>query len=391
MGYVGLPLAIMLANAGYDVTGFDINSRIVEDVNSGIMPHVNEAKLQELLATPNVRAHLRAQGEPHPADAFVVAVPTPLEERRKRADLSAVTSALEMIAPHLRPGNLVVIESTVPPQTCRGLVAPLLKRLAGLDAGADYRLAHCPERILPGDVFQEIVHNDRIVGGIDGPSSDAAAELYRSFVKGEILVTDDVTAEMAKLMENTYRDVNIALSNEFRAVAEGLGIGIDEAIRLANRHPRVNILQPGIGVGGHCLPIDPWFIHEVDPENSRLIETSREVNEGIPAIIAGKIRRAVAGIEKPRMVAVGMTYKPDTYDLRNSPAIEVVRLLREDGYDVKHIDPVVPEQGYASLTEAAAGADLLVVLVAHSVVVEEIGRARREIESVMRRGMILAF
>lgn len=391
MGYVGLPLAIMLADAGYDVTGFDINSQIVDDVNSGIMPHINEARLQALLATPNVRAHLHARGAPHPAGVFVIAVPTPLEERRKRADLTAVTSALEMIAPHLRAGNLVVIESTVPPQTCRGIVAPLLKRLTGLEAGHDYRLAHCPERILPGDVFEEIVHNDRIVGGIDPPSSEAAADLYRSFVKGEILVTDDVTAELTKLMENTYRDVNIALSNEFRAVAEGLGISPDEAIRLANRHPRVNILQPGIGVGGHCLPIDPWFIHEVDPENSRLIETAREVNEGIPAIIAARIRRAVAGIDSPRIVAVGMTYKPDTYDLRNSPAVEVVRLLREDGYEVAHVDPVVPGQGYDSLAAAAAGADLLVVLVGHSGVVDELRTQRAAIEAGMRRTAVLSF
>ncbi len=391
MGYVGLPIAIMLARAGHDVVGFDTNAQVVEDVNAGIMPHVSEQQLQALLATPEVREHLQAQGAPGPADAFIVAVPTPLEERRKRADLAAVTAALEMIAPHLRAGNLVVVESTVPPNTCRGVVAPLLERLTGLQAGRDYRLAHCPERILPGDVFYEIVHNDRVIGGIDADSSAAAAELYGSFVKGEIFLTDDLTAEMVKLMENSYRDVNIAFANELRAVCEGLGVDVEAAVGLANKHPRVNILAPGIGVGGHCLPIDPWFIHEVDPEHSRMIETAREINDGVPALISAKIRRAVAGIERPRIVAIGMTYKPDTYDLRNSPAMEVVRLLREDGYDVAQFDPLVPGHGYASLVEAAHGADLLAVLVEHRAVAVELSDTRPAIEGAMRRATVLRF
>jgi UDP-N-acetyl-D-mannosaminuronic acid dehydrogenase len=185
--------------------------------------------------------------------------------------------------------------------------------------------------------------------------------------------------------------VNIALANEFRAVAEGLGVDVEESIALANRHPRVDILHPGIGVGGHCLPIDPWFIHEVDPENSRLIELAREVNEGIPADIASKIRRAVAGIERPRIVCVGMTYKPDTYDLRNSPANEVVRLLREDGYEVTHVDPVVPGHGYDSLAAAARGADLLVVLVGHRAVLEELAHSEDDVRGGMRRAEVMRF
>jgi UDP-N-acetyl-D-mannosaminuronic acid dehydrogenase len=293
-GYVGLPAALLLARAGHSVVGVDIDDNIVRAINEGVL-HIKEERLQAVMDEPAVRQNLKAQSTPCEADVFLIAVPTPLDERKKVANLSIVVEATKSLTPHLREGNLVILESTVPPLTCRELMTPLLER-SGLKVGTTLHLAHCPERILPGDVFYEIVHNDRIIGAADEKSRAMAAEVYASFVQGELLLTDDVTAELVKLMENAYRDVNIALANEFAAVARTLEIDPGEAIALANRHPRVNILKPGIGVGGHCIPIDPWFIKEVELANSRLIFTARLINDVMPARIAAHIRAAVLGI-----------------------------------------------------------------------------------------------
>ena len=299
---------------------------------------------------------------------------------------------MESVLPHLRPGNLVVIESTIPPLTCRETVAPMIER-AGLRVGADVLLAHCPERILPGDIMREIVSNDRIIGGVTPEASHRARELYASFVQGELLETDDVTAELCKLMENTYRDVNIALANEFAAVSETLGVDVVGAIELANRHPRVDILKPGIGTGGHCIPVDPWFIRQVDPENARLIDAARRVNGEVPTRTAAKVRRAVAGIPRPLIAAVGATYKPDSSDCRESPALEIVDLLRVDGYDVRLYDPVAPGYPWPSggLREIARGADCLAVLVEHRVVRRELAEAGEEIRALMRTPLVMRF
>ncbi|HEC21803.1 MAG TPA: nucleotide sugar dehydrogenase [Chloroflexi bacterium] len=386
-GYVGLPAALMLAKAGYQVVGVDINENIVRAINEGVM-HIREDELQRLMDEPEVRANLRAQSTPCEGDVFIIAVPTPLDDRKKVADLSYVDDAVESILPYLRPGNLVIIESTIPPLTCRERITPMIEEATGLKVGETIYLAHCPERILPGDIFYEIVHNDRIIGGINEITREKAAEVYASFVKGELYRTDDVTAELVKLMENTYRDVNIALANEFNAVAETLGIDGREAIRLANRHPRVNILMPGIGVGGHCIPIDPWFIKEVDPANSRLIFTSRLINDEMPHKIAAKIRRAVRDATAPKIVALGAAYKPNTEDTRESPALEIVELLREDGYDVAHYDPLVDGMGYPSLVEICRGADMLAILVPHDEIVAELERDRERIEQAMRTPII---
>lgn len=386
-GYVGLPAALLLAQAGHDVVGVDINENIVRAINEGVLL-IKEDELQALLDDPAVKANLRAQSTPCEGDVFIIAVPTPLDHRKKAADMSYVDDAMESLLPYLRPGNLVIVESTIPPLTCRERLTPMIEKRTGLKVGEDVYLAHCPERILPGDIFYEIVYNDRIIGGINEKTRDLAAAVYASFAKGELFKTDDVSAELVKLMENTYRDVNIALANEFAAVADTLGIDGREAIVLANKHPRVNILMPGIGVGGHCIPIDPWFIKEVDPSNSRLIFTSRLINDEMPARIATRIRRAVKGIAAPRIVAIGAAYKANVDDPRESPAIEIVRLLREDGYDVAHYDPLIEGMGYASLAEAVEGADLLAIIVQHRVVLEELDRCRAEIEAAMRRPAI---
>ncbi len=388
-GYVGLPAAILLARAGHDVVGVDINDNIVRAINEGVL-HINEKELQAVMEEEEVRKNLRAQSTPCEADAYFIAVPTPLDERKKIADMSYVISAAESILPHLREGNLVVLESTVPPLTCREVLTPILEK-SGLKVGENLHLAHCPERILPGNVFHEIVHNDRLIGAKDAKSRELAAEVYSTFVSGQLFQTDDVTAELCKLMENTYRDVNVALANELSAVCDTLEISAKEAITLANRHPRVNILFPGIGVGGHCIPIDPWFIKEVDPMNSRLIFTSRMINDEQPYRIAAKIRKAVKNVNTPRIVAIGATYKPDTEDTRESPAIEIVDILKSDGYSIEHFDPLVPEMKYESLESIVEGADCLTILVPHKEVISELERSSDAISDKMRTPIVLRF
>ncbi len=388
-GYVGLPLAIMLAHSGYEVIGVDIEENIVNAINSGVLP-LAEADIKQILQEAQVRSNLRAQKTPCEGDVFIISVATPLDEKKRLADLSEVIEGVKSILPFLRRGNLVIIESTVPPLTCRELIVPLIEE-SGLKVSEDVFLCHCPERILPGDVFHEITYNDRVIGGLDSKAGEMAKEIYVSFVKGELYLTDDVTAELVKLMENSYRDVNIALANEFAAVAEGLGADIMQAIKLANKHPRVSILDPGIGTGGHCIPVDPWFIKQVDPVNSRLIQTARLINDAIPYKIAAKIRRAVRDIKDPRIVALGITYKPDTYDIRNSPALKIIELLREDGYQVEACDPLVKGYQYSSVNEIARDADCLAVLVEHKVVREELTRNGAKIKEVMRHPLILRF
>lgn len=392
MGVVGLPAALLLARANYNVIGVDINKEIINLLDKGVLPsHIKEAKLQELLQDNQVQKNFQVQLVPDQADSFIIAVPTPLDSSKKRADLSMLKKASESIVPYLKKGNLVIIESTIPPLTCKNFVTPIVEK-SGLKVGRDILLAHCPERILPGNIYHEIIHNDRIIGGIDKESSQRAKKLYSSFVKGKIYVTDDVTAELCKLMENTYRDVNIALANEFLSAAEGLGIDPKEAIKLSNKHPRVNILNPGIGVGGHCIPIDPWFIYQVDEKNSTLIAAARRINDEMPKKIAAKIREAVKKNKKAKIVALGASYKIDTADLRESPAVKIVEILRTDGFNVDHYDPLIPAyQWRKDLLTALQDTDLLVILVPHVVILSEIYKHKSEIKHMLKDSNILFF
>ena len=389
-GYVGLPAALMWAKAGQKVIGVDINENVVRAINERTML-LNEQELHDLLNDPTVQPNLVARTKPCGGDVFVIAVPTPVDPLKKVCEMGPVQSAVESICPHLKKGNLVIIESTIPPTTCRKVVKPLIEKLTGLRVPEEILLAHCPERILPGDIFREIVENDRLIGGMNEESTNAAAQVYAMFVKGALHRTDDVTAELSKLMENTYRDVNVALANEFAQICELLGVDGRKVIGYANKHPRVKIMNPGIGVGGHCIPVDPWFLKEVAPYNSRLISTARLINDEMPRRIAEKIRHAVAGVAEPRIVALGATYKKNCEDMRESPAVEIVHLLKEDGYKVAHYDPLVPTMRFSSLSKVVKGADLVAVLVCHDVLKRELTNERQAIDKAMRRKKICFF
>ena len=389
-GYVGLPAALMLAKAGHRVIGVDIDENIVRAINEGVLL-VKGEQLQEIMDEPTVRQNLKAQTTPCEADVFIIAVPTPLDKKNKTANLEMVIEATNSIVPYLSEGNLIILESTVPPLTCRKIMTPLIET-SGLKVGENIYLAHCPERILPGDIFYEIIHNDRIIGAADSVSRDMAGNIYSSFVEGELLLTDDITAEFAKLIENTYRDVNIALANELSSVAQSLQIDAKGAINLANRHPRVNILTPGIGVGGHCIPIDPWFIQQVDEQNSRLITTARLINDEMPGKIVCKIKTATQNIGGSRIVAIGAAYKANTADIRESPSIEIVRLLRLEGYEVDHFDPLVDGMNFpATMTDACANADCLAILVEHESILRELDQYEQDILNALNTPLILRF
>jgi UDP-N-acetyl-D-mannosaminuronic acid dehydrogenase len=389
-GYVGLPAALMWARAGQKVVGVDINENVVRAINERTML-LNEQELHNLLNEPVVQSNLVARTKPCAGDVFVIAVPTPVDALKKVCDMGPVQSALESICPFLRRGNLVILESTVPPMTCRNVLKPMIEKLTKFKVPQDILVAHCPERILPGDIFREITDNDRLIGGMDEKSTSAAADVYATFVKGALHRTDDVTAELSKLMENTYRDVNVALANELAQICQLLGVDGRKAIGYANKHPRVNIMNPGIGVGGHCIPVDPWFLKEVAPYDSRLITTARLINDEMPHRTAEKIRRAVADVPNPRVVALGATYKKNCEDMRESPAIEIVELLKKDGYDVSHYDPLVHSMRFSSLAKVAKGADLIAVLVCHDDVKRELTHQAKAIEKVMRRKRIVYF
>src|SRR5436305_451659 len=337
LGYVGLPTAAMFAVAGHTVVGVDPSPRVQQALPSGKL-HLQEPDLDALVGHALHSGRLRVATRPEPADAFIIAVPTPLDPAAHRADLSYVEQAGRDLVPHLRRGNLVVLESTVPPRTTRDVLAPLLAE-SGLQPGRDLGLAHCPERVLPGRILLELAENDRLAGGLTPACAERAAQLYASFVKGSIIHTDATTAEMAKVMENTYRDVNVALANEFGRIAERVGVDVFEAIRLANRHPRVNVLRPGPGVGGHCVALDPWVLVQAAPEEAALIRTAREINDTQPERVLERLARLAP---PPGPLAVlGVTYKADVDDVRESPALRVAELAAERGYQLRICDPHV--------------------------------------------------
>ncbi|TDR89287.1 UDP-N-acetyl-D-mannosamine dehydrogenase [Enterovirga rhinocerotis] len=383
LGYIGLPVASMLASRGHEVIGYDINEAAVRSINQGVS-HFFEPDLDMLLEASVQTGRLRAQSEPSKAEFYVLAVPTPLTDEHK-PDLSYVMAATEAIASFLDRGATVILESTSPVGTTERINARLAElrpdlKFAqyGVDTdGADVAIAHCPERILPGHMLRELVNNDRIVGGMTGKCSEAAARLYRTFVTGDIFMTDCRTAEFVKLVENSYRDVNIAFANELSMISERLGVDVWSAIKLANRHPRVSILNPGAGVGGHCIAVDPWFIVDSAPEESRIIKAARIVNDGKALFVVDKVKQHAARFRQPVIACYGLTYKPDVEDLRESPALEIAEELAEiDSALIKICDPWIKELPrkladndrveLVDAEQAREACDIAVFLVGHS-------------------------
>ena len=364
LGYIGLPTASLFATHGFQVIGVDINEQSVRLVNQGKVP-IQEPGLNTLVKAAVNSGNLVAKTGPEAADVFVIAVPTPICGD-KTADMSCVVSAAKSILPLLQPGNLVILESTSPPRTTEDLLVPILAE-SGLQVGHEIFVAHCPERVLPGNILHELVYNSRIIGGINPASARRAQELYGQVVQGEIALTDATSAEMAKLMENTFRDVNIALVNELAKVCITLDVNAYEVIRLANMHPRVNLLNPGPGVGGHCLAVDPWFIVEKSDE-AKLIRLSREINDGMPEFVAAQALKMLDGIAEPKVTVLGVTYKGNVDDTRESPATAVIEKLLERAVTVGIYDPQVKNYEYPlqGLEAALQDADLVLLLSDHN-------------------------
>src|SRR5713101_2673752 len=367
LGYIGLPTGSMFALAGKNVVGVD-PSPSVQAALSSVLASIDEPELQTLVTAAINSGRLRVQTQPEPADAFIIAVPTPLDPTTNRADLTFVAQAARDIVPSLRRGNLVVLESTVPPGTTRDVLAPILAE-SGLVPGEDIFVAHCPERVLPGRILVELEQNDRLAGGLTPACAERAADLYQTFVKGAIMRTDATTAEMVKVMENTFRDVNVALANEFALIAERIGVDVWDAIRLANHHPRVNVLRPGPGVGGHCIAVDPWFLVGSAPGATRLIRAARQVNDAMPEHVVARLATLVS---PPAAVALlGVTYKAEVDDVRESPALRVAELAVERGFAVRLCDPHVKADTpglpapLLPLEQALRDAEAVVLLVDH--------------------------
>ena len=333
LGYIGLPTAAVFADTGIEVIGVDKNPRIVESVNSG-KPHFGEPNLDALVRRVVESGKLRATTSIEPADAFIVAVPTPFKEGHQ-PDLSYVNAAAAEIAPVLKAGNLVVLESTSPVGATEGMARLMAEKRPDLsfphDKGelADVQIAHCPERVLPGRILEEVVNNARVIGGMTRKCAQRALSLYKIVVKGPCHVTNARTAELAKLTENAFRDVNIAFANELSIICDKLKINVWELIKMANLHPRVNILSPGPGVGGHCIAVDPWFIVATNPAEARIIRAAREINDAKPHYVIDKVKSRAKALVDPVIACLGLSYKANVDDLRESPAVEIVKELAE--------------------------------------------------------------
>lgn len=382
LGYIGLPTAALLAGKGYQVIGVDVNPRTVEIINQGQI-HIVEPDLDAFVRSAVSSGKLKAQIEPANADIFMVCVPTPLSDMGDgipQPDISYVESAVKSIAPYLKSGNSVILESTSPV----GTTAEITQVLSGLGVDiSQIHIAYCPERVLPGKIMTELVENDRVVGGINSAASEAISEFYKTFVRGEVIQTDAATAEMCKLAENSYRDVNIAYANELSLICANAGINVTKLIELANRHPRVNILTPGVGVGGHCIAVDPWFVVAKDPASARLIHAARNVNDYKTEWVIAQVTDTISSLQKslkrkPRVACFGLAFKPDIDDLRESPALLVAEKIAKTECELLVVEPNIEDHTsftLCSLSKAYDSADLLVFLVRHRQFVDLVKRA----------------
>jgi UDP-N-acetyl-D-mannosaminuronic acid dehydrogenase len=366
LGYIGLPTASLLGTKGYKVYGVDTSPHVVDTINQGKI-HIVEPDLDILVKSAVQAGNLSAGLEPKESDVFIIAVPTPFKGDHQ-PDLSYVEAATKMIAPYVKPGNLVILESTSPVGTTDEVVAKIL-RDAGHDVDKEVFVVHCPERVLPGRILTELVENDRIVGGTNESATLKAVEFYQTFVRGEVLATDSRTAEMTKLTENSFRDVNIAFANELSLICDKEGINVWRLIALANRHPRVNILNPGPGVGGHCIAVDPWFIVARAPEQARLIRTAREVNDHKPEWVIEKVKTSANKFKCPVIGCLGLSFKADVDDLRESPSVEIVRKLQQQKIgEILVAEPTLAQHKEFHLLpyeEVIAKSDIVLLLVDH--------------------------
>lgn len=393
LGYIGLPTATMFASRKKKVIGVDVNQHAVDTINQGKI-HIIEPDLDMLVQAVVQQGYLRATTKPEPAEAFLIAVPTPFTDGHK-PDLSYIESAAKAIAPVLAKGNLVILESTSPVGTTEKLAEWLAAARPDLSfpqqkqESADIQIAYCPERVLPGKVVQELVSNDRVIGGMTRTATFMAAALYKTFVQGDLVETNARTAEMCKLTENSFRDVNIAFANELSMICDGLDINVWELIALANRHPRVNILQPGAGVGGHCIAVDPWFIVDTSPDDAKIIRMAREVNDTKPEWVLEKIKAAItdvlaAGeiktIADVKVACLGLAFKPDIDDLRESPAVDIAKHVMSLGCQVQIVEPNIhelpnslkkPNVNLIELEDAIASSKIVCVLVKHTPFIEK--------------------
>jgi len=368
LGYIGLPTAVMFANHGHKVHGVDVNEKAISMIQQKQL-HIEEYGLQERLDKAIDSRALSVSTTPVKADVFIIAVPSPIKSD-KTANLEYVRVATASIVPFLEKGNLVILESTVPPRTVEDVMMPELIK-SNLEIGTELFVSHSPERVIPGKVFTELVTNDRIIGGINEESARQTTKLYQSFVEGQMHETDATTAELVKVMENTYRDVNIAFANELAKIAQNIGVNVWEAIKLANFHPRVNIHWPGPGVGGHCIAVDPWFLVELDPQQAKMIHLARQTNDGMPSYTAqltADILHA-KGIKDPKIAVLGLAFKGNIDDMRESPSVDVVMQLRERKLELNAFDPHIktnnlPEQTQTQ-DEAVTNASAILILTDH--------------------------
>jgi UDP-N-acetyl-D-mannosaminuronic acid dehydrogenase len=366
LGYIGLPTASLLATKGYTVTGVDIHENIINTINQGRI-HIVEPELDILVKSAIQSKKLKASLVPVPADIFIIAVPTPFKANHE-PNLSFIEQAVKTISPYIKSNDIIILESTSPVGTTEQISSWIKEERGESD---DLLFAHCPERVLPGSIMRELIENDRLVGGLSVEATEKVSSFYETFVSGRILKTDARTAEMTKLVENSYRDVNIAYANELSIICEELDIDVWEMIKLANHHPRVNILQPGPGVGGHCIAVDPWFIIHKSPKNSRLIHTARYVNDLKSDWIFEKIRKIADRFKNPVICCLGLAYKKDIDDLRESPALKIVKQIKMEALGKLIVcEPNIKEQSIDGiailpLQEAIDQADIVIILVNH--------------------------
>lgn len=367
MGYIGLPTAVALANSGYDVTGVDVDKKIINKLNKGEVD-INEPSLDSLVKNAVNNGRLKGTLEPKESNIFIICVQTPIDEDKK-PDMKYVITAIDSILPYIRKDNIVILESTSPVGTTDEIIKTKVESL-GFEVGRDVYIAYCPERVLPGNIMEEIYDNNRIIGGVDKNSALKVKEIYESFTNGHIYITDSKTAEIVKLVENTYRDVNIAFANEVLKICEKLNINVYEVIKYCNKHPRVEILNPGPGVGGHCLPVDPWFLVDKNEDLSTMIKVARNINDSMPTYVFNKIEQITKELKDPKKIAIlGISYKKDIGDIRESSILTLIDILKNNKYEVSAFDPYVLNCEIAEndLDKCIKNSDVLLIGVEHSI------------------------